>query len=149
MTFDSMDALKNYILLKSRTGIILAQEKVYQIIDRFVKQYYAEYNPVMYERTYQLYRSLVKTNVKQVGNGWVAEVYFDIDRLDYYMKTLHGVSYPNKGYSAEATLESAAHGSHGGKIPGTAIWDEPLKILSVEGYNMLKQALVSAGIPLQ
>lgn len=149
MTFDSIDALKNYILSRSGNAIRLAQERVYQVIDRFVKQYYAEYPPEVYERTYQLYRSLVKSDVKSTANGWVAEVYFDLDALDYHIKRLNGREYSNKGWSEEKTLSAAAHGSHGGYVSGTAIWDTPIGILNAQGYNMLKRALIDSGIPVR
>ena len=64
------------------------------------------------------------------------------------MKTIGGVTVPNKGWSEEKTLTAAAHGSHGGYASGTAIWDEPIGILSSEAYNILKRMLIDAGIPL-
>ena len=149
MTFDSMDALKTYIISRCGDAIQKAQEQVYQIIDRFVKEYYAEFSPTMYERTYQLYKSLVKSDIVSTGNGFTAEVYFDIGMLDYYMKKINGKEYPNKGWSEEKTLTAAAHGSHGGYASGTAIWDEPLQVLNTEAYNMLKRMLIASGIPLR
>lgn len=167
MTFDSLDAVERYISSKCGVAIKLAQERVYQVIDRFVKEYYGEFSPEVYERTYQLYQSLVKTDVKQSGNGWVAEVYFDSGLLNYSSKGLHkhpvsggymnpynhvvtndGVFKNPKG-SGEATLAAAAHGSHGGYKSGTAIWDAPMKILDKEALNMLKKALIDAGIPVK
>lgn len=167
MTFSSLDALKNYILSRSQTAIKLAQEKVYLIIHRFVKEYYAEYSPEVYERTYQLFRSLVKSDIRSTGNGWEAEVYFDATNLDYkikhltqwpvdggYMNPFNGAISPsgtfqNSKGSAEKTLYAAAYGSHGGKVGGTAIWADPLAILNTEAINMLKQSLIQAGIPVR
>jgi hypothetical protein len=149
MTFDSMDALKNYILSQSKIAVQLAQEKVFLIINRFVKEYYAEFSPAVYERTYQLFRSLVKTDVKSTGNGWVAEVYFDVNALDYHMKRVNGVEVPNKGWSEEETLAAAARGEHGGYKVGTAIWADPFALLDQQAINMLKQELINAGIPLK
>lgn len=168
MTFKSLDALENYILSKSGVAIKLAQERVYQVINRFVKEYYAEFTPEVYERTYQLFKSLVKTEVKQTGNSWVAEVYFDASNLDYKVKHLHGrpVSggfehpyvrgvvtsdgvFQNSKGDANKVLASAAHGSHGGYTSGTAIWDNPMNILNKEACNMLKKALIDAGIPVK
>lgn len=167
MTFDSIDALKSYILSRSQSAIIKAQEQVYQVIDRFVKEYYAEYSPDVYERTYQLYRSLVKSEVVQTGNGWIANVYFDLDTLDYqikhftryttdggYMNPYNGDvssdgTFSNPDGSAEKVMESAAHGSHGGYKNGTAIWDEPIALLNTEAYNILKRMLISEGIPVR
>lgn len=168
MTFDSLAALESYILSRSGVAIQLAQERVYQVINRFVKEYYAEFSPAVYERTYQLFSSLVKTGIKQTGNGWVAEVYFDASNLDYHIKHLHGQpvaggyrhpyvphvvtpdgTFQNPKGDAGKVLESAAHGSHGGYTSGTAIWDDPMKILNKEAYNMLKKALIDAGIPIR
>lgn len=167
MTFDSLDALKSYILSRSEVAIKLAQEKVYQVINRFIKEYYAEFSPDVYERTYQLFRSLVKTGVKKTANGWVAEVYFDASNLDYKIKHLHkhpvsggymnpynfdvtpDGTFQNPDGDANKVLESAAHGSHGGYTSGTAIWDDPLRILNKEAYGMLKKALIDAGIPIR
>ena len=167
MIFSSMEALKSYILSKSEVAIKLAQEKVYQVINRFVKEYYAEFSPEVYERTYQLFRSLVKTGVKRTGNGWVAEVYFDASNLDYKIKHLHGYpvsdgymnpfnrdissdgTFQNPKGDADKVLQAAAHGSHGGISSGTAIWDDSLIVLNAEAHSMLKKALIDAGIPVR
>lgn len=149
MTFKTSSEIENYIKSKMLSSIKMMQERIYQIINRFVKEYYSEWSPDMYDRTYQLYRSLVKSEIKPTKNGYEAYVYFDIDALDYAMKHLNGKTVSNTGYSEEKTLEAAAHGSHGGFKSGTAIWDEPIKLLTKNGYNMLKQMLVSNGIPVK
>ena len=170
-TFKNIEEIKKDVIRKSEPAIRVMQEKVYQIIDRFVKQYYAEYTPgdshkelekynaslgkftyastYTYERTYQLYQSLVKSRVVSSGSGFKAEVYFDVGKLDYYFKLVNGVQVHNKGWSEEKTLESAAHGHHGGQIAGTAIWDEPVVILNQQANEMLKRELIKAGIPLK
>lgn len=168
MTFNSLDALKNYILSRSGVAIKIAQEKVFSLIEDFLLKYYSEFSPEVYERTYQLLCSLVKTEVVSTGNGWVAEVYFDVGSLNYQTKGLHGHPvdggfehpyvrgvvtsdgiFQNSKGDAEKTFAAAAHGSHGGYISGTAIWDDPMKILNREAYHMLKQALIDAGIPVR
>ena len=150
MTFDSLDALKNYILSRSQVAIKMAQEKVFKIIEDFLLQYYMEFSPEVYVRTYQLLCSLVKTDIKQTANGWVAEIYYDVSRLDYSVKTLNGIgTWANKNWSEQQTLEAAAHGSHGGWVSGTAIWDDPILVLKKDGINILKQSLIAAGIPVR
>ena len=150
MTFTSVEALKSYILSCCAEAIEAAQQEVYLLIDRFLMQYYAEFDPVLYQRTYQLLHSLVKSSVKSTGNGYEAEVYFDVSMLDYSVKTLKGVgTWANKNWSEHETLSAAAHGSHGGYIGGTAIWDEPLQILDAKASEMLKRHLIAAGIPLK
>ena len=169
MTFNSFGELKNYILSKSQIAIRVAQEEVYGIIYKFVKQYYSEYDPSVYERTYQLLRSLVKTEVVPTDNGWEAQIYFDIGALDYTIKTFTKPEYywdetyhspfcsatstdgvfENPKGSGQKVVESAMHGKHGGKASGTAIWDESKRILDREAINILKKWLERYGIPLK
>jgi len=149
MIFRSITEFESYVKSKMPGAVQMAREKCFQIIDRFVKEYYAEYSPVMYERTYQLYRSLVKSEVRATSNGYECEIYFDASNLDYKIKTFNGVTYPNPRGDAGATLNSAAHGKHGGKASGTAIWDEPIAILSTEAVEILKSMLIASGIPIR
>lgn len=146
MVFKSESELKRFLLAKCRNALEKAQEQVYQIIDRFVKEFYAEFTPEMYERTYQLYRSLVKTDVEPVGNGYRAYVYFDLSSLDYVTG-----SRP----SGEQVMGAAEWGRHGAMglavadFKGTSIWHEPSEILNAEAINILKRMLISEGIPIR
>lgn len=145
MVFKSVEELKQYVLSRSSGAVQKATEEAYQVIDRFVKQFYGELSPSMYRRTYQLYSSLVKTGVESTGNGWVAHVYFDIGSLVYTTR-----SKP----SGAQVMGAAAHGGHGAQglhviAGGTAIWDEPIQILSTEAIEILKRMLIDAGIPIK
>lgn len=145
MVFKSVEELKQYVLSRSSVAVQKATEEAYQVIDRFVKQFYGELSPSMYRRTYQLYSSLVKTGVESTGSGWVAHVYFDIGSLVYTTR-----SKP----SGAQVMRAAAHGGHGAQglhviAGGTAIWDEPIQILSTEAIEILKRMLIHAGIPIK
>lgn len=167
MKFKNTEQLKKYLMSHMKNAIQKSQQQVYQILDRFMKEYYAEYDPIIYERTYQLYKSLVKTDVVQTGNGYKAYVYFDATNLDYQIKHFTQIqdvngymnpfthrfsesgTFANPSGDAEKTLESAMHGLHGGKIPGTNIWGESTVILHREMFNILKRMLISEGIPVK
>lgn len=145
MVFKSEAQLKSFLLSKCQNALIKAQEQVYQIIDRFVKEFYAEFSPEMYERTYQLYRSLVKSDIVPTGNGYKAEVYFDFSSLVYTS---------GSSPSGEQVMNAAAYGGHGAEglhiiAGGTGIWDEPKQILNAEAINILKKMLISEGIPIR
>lgn len=165
MTFNSIDELKNYILSRSKVAIEQAKEKVYDKIAEFLFKFYEEFEPDVYVRTYQLLCSLVKTDVKSTGNGWVAEVYFDLGALNYskrivpqgqpwssYAKPENTFHKENWGKENDAwVLETAMTGAlpHGGYAGGTAIWTESMKILNAEKRSLLKNALIDAGIPVK
>ena len=161
-SFKNFDSLKAHILSRSKIAILQAQEEVYKIIDGFLKQYYAEFTPEVYQRTEQLLYSLVKSEVSSTGNGWIAYVYFDFDLLDYSIKTFKDSFklYPNTykrndwTHGNDIAIASNAmegfdpHGfyRHGGK--NTAIWTESMMILAKEKHNILKEKLLNAGIPI-
>ena len=67
MRISNSQQLERVMKERLKGAIVSAQEKVYQVIDKFLKQYYAEYTPMQYDRTYQLLRSLVKSEI--INNG--------------------------------------------------------------------------------
>lgn len=145
MVFHSMSELKQYILSRSANALQKTVEQVYQIIDRFMKEFYAEYSPVMYERTYQLYRSLVKTDIESTGNGWKAYVYFDYGSLVYTT---------GSSPSGQQVMNAASYGGHGAEglhivAGGTGVWDEPKAILDSQAIEILKRMLIAEGIPIK
>ena len=162
MVFKNETELKKHILAKCKNAIIKSQAQVYQIIDRFVKQFYAEFTPEMYDRTYQLFRSLVKGDIKSTPNGYEAYVYFDVDMLDHYVHTIrvkksngktYTYSYSGKhDWSEEEILDNALTGNlpHGGfaGAGGQPIWTESLEVLNAEAIEVLKRMLISEGIPI-
>lgn len=146
MVFKNEEQLKNFLLQKCKNALIKSQEQVYQIINRFVKEFYAEYNPEMYERTYQLFSSLVKSDIIQTGSGYEAQVYFDLSSLDYVTGARP---------SGEQVMGAAEWGRHGAMglavadFKGTSIWHEQLEILNAQAINILKKMLISEGIPIR
>lgn len=147
MTFKNEAQLKSFLLAKCKNALIKTQEQVYQVIDRFVKEFYADYSPELYERTYQLYRSLVKSDIVQTGSGYRAYVYFDLGSLDY----IYGARP-----SGEQVMGAAAEGWHGadgllvkGGDTGVSIWNDPKEILDANAINILERMLKSEGIPIK
>lgn len=146
MVFKNEEQLKSFLLQKCKNALIKSQEQVYQIINRFVKEFYAEYNPEMYERTYQLFSSLVKSDIIQTGSGYEAQVYFGLSSLDYVTGARP---------SGEQVMGAAEWGRHGAMglavadFKGTSIWHEPLEILNAQAINILKKMLISEGIPIR
>ena len=103
MVFNNEKQLEKFLLKKCRLALIKAQEKVFRIIKDFLRQYYMDYDPASYERTYQLLQSLVQSRIVSDGKGYRAEVYFDLDSL----------SYAGGNPSGEQVMEAASQGLHG------------------------------------
>ena len=145
MVFKNESQLKSFLLNKCKNALIKSQEQVYQIIDRFVKEFYAEFSPEMYERTYQLFRSLVKSEIIPTSNGYKAEVYFDYSSLVYTT---------GSNPSGEQVMNAASYGGHGAEglhiiAGGTGIWSEPKYMLDSNAIGILKKMLISEGVPIK
>lgn len=145
MVFKNEKQLKNFLLEKSRLALLRAQDRVYVIIKQFLRQFYSEYDPVVYERTYQFLQSLVQSRVIKDRNGYKAEIYFN---LDYIYET-------GANPSGEQVMQAAEWGRHGAMglmvadFKGASVWHEPLKILNVEAINILRDMLIAEGIPIK
>lgn len=149
MVFKNEKQLKEFVLAKCKAAIAQAEERVYRVIDGALRQYYSEFKPDEYIRTEKLLHSLVKSDVKRVGNGYEAEVYFDEKQLNYQtgvVETQHGTGYATWG--ADEVLDTAMHGSHGGYIDGTAIWGTSHAVLG-DIYILIKKELIAQGIPIK
>lgn len=146
MFFKNEDQLKSFLMSKCQAALKNAQEKVYKIIDLHIQRFYADYDPVMYDRTYQLMHSLVKSNIRPTGSGYEAEVYFDLGSISYVTG-----AKPSGGQ----VMDAAAYGGHGAsglKVVyggGADIWQTPKDILDAEAINILVQELRVAGIPIK
>jgi hypothetical protein len=148
MVFKNETQLRNFLLAKCRNAVISAEEKVYQIIDECLQQFYSEFSPDEYIRTQQLLRSLVKSNVRQVGNGFCAEVYFDASTLNYVtgvIPTQNGVGYAT--WDGETVLRVAMESEvpHGGYASGTAVWTTSMARLG-NIFDLLRNELIAQGI---
>lgn len=158
MVFKNEKQLEKFLLQKCKTAVAGTEQKVHNIIDKCLKQFYAQFDPDEYIRTEQLLHSLVKSEVKKVGNGYEAEVYFDKDALNYatgYMPTQSG----RTGYATwdtDTILDVTMTGSysglpHGGYVKGTAIWTKSQATIATLGgvYEMLERELKLIGVPVK
>lgn len=149
MLFNSVEELKGYVLGKCAAAVANVEQKVHAVIDQTLAQFYGEFEPSEYIRTYNLVHSLVKTGVKSTGNGVEAEVYFDASALNY-ASPVQGKSgrYHEALYNGGQVLDMAMHGSHGGYTSGTAIWSVSQARLG-DIYALLIKELKAQGIPIK
>ena len=152
MTFKNEKQLKSFLLAKCKNAIVQAEEKVHRIIDDCLRQFYSEFNPDEYIRTSQLLHSLVKSGVKSSGNGFEAEVYFDVGLLNYDQGAvrLQSGGYGYATWDEETVLRVAMESDvpHGGYAGGTAIWTESIKRLG-DIWSLLEREFKVQGVPIK
>lgn len=151
MVFKNEKELERFLLEKCRNAVAQTEQKVYAIIKSTLVQFYNEFTPEEYIRTNQLLHSLVKTDVKKVGNGYEAEVYFDVSALNYQtgvVPTQHGTGYAT--WSGQTVLDVAMESGfpHGGYRDGTAVWTVSRRTLG-NIRELLKNNLIAQGIPIR
>lgn len=156
MVFKNEKQLEAFLLQKCKAAVAGTERKVHDIIDKCLRQFYTQFEPEEYIRTSQLLHSLVKSGVKKVGNGYEAEVYFDVDGLNYQngrIETKSGYGYAN--WDKDTILDVVMTGSysglpHGGKAGGTAIWTQSQAAINALGgvYEMLERELKMIGVPI-
>ena len=146
MTFNSIEEMKTYIINKSKGAVQQAKEFVFKTMEDVLIQFYEEYDPSIYNRTFQMLCCCVQTDVIPTANGWVAEIYFDSSKMNYTTD-----SQP----SGESVLEAAKFGRHGAMglavvdFKGTPIMEESVIRLSKKIYPLIKSALIANGIPVR
>lgn len=154
MVFKNEAQLKAFLMQKCKAAVAGTERKVFNAIERCLVQYYGQFTPDEYIRTRNLYNSLVKTDVKPVGNGFEAEVYFDLSALNYQTGLIEIQSTATTGrmgyatWTGEQVLESAMNGSHGGYEEGVAVWHKSMAMLG-DINKLLVQELKILGVPIK
>ena len=104
-----------------------AQLKAYDVVKDFMDTYYTEYTPKEYERTYQFYKSLVRSEIKKTRTGFACSIYIDTDSMDYlYHSGSEVMNMINRGFHADASMNKGSYQTPY-DIGGTAVWDESLE----------------------
>ncbi len=149
MVFKNRNELLDFLYNKAYDALKGAQVVVYDIIQDFIQQFYADYTPELYERTEQLLRSLVKGVIRPSAKGFVADVYFDLSSLNYIT---------GNQPTGEQVMEAAAQGLHGAigsnllyvhGDTGVGVWNDALQVLDAEAIRILRDRLVEQGIPIR
>ena len=131
--------------LTSKVGVAMegVKRKVADIFVRVVTQYYGEYVPKQYIRTFQIMQLATNlanaaVKVRQVGASF--EIYFDAGAM----------SHPTGNWSESRILDNVMlEGTHGNATSGgTAVWTQGVSILNPQIKSIVKQELIAAGIPI-
>lgn len=118
-TFKNMVELEKGLNTAMLFAIKKVQQQVYVVIQNFIKDYYHDYLPIEYHRTYDFFNSLTKSEIKKVSNGYECEVYIDTSQMDYYRhEAIEVVDMINRGFHADT-------GMNGGERIHNGIYSDP------------------------
>ena len=114
------------------------QEEIYDVIQKSINEYYREYTPSFYQRTYKFLNSLVKPKVEIKGNFIECEVKIDENYLRYhYPGSNFSYDYPATGndVASWANRDVPGAGNHGYTVDegrDIGFWDEGVQTLGGE-----------------
>lgn len=149
-TFKSEGELKAAMMKGAKTAVAEAQLTMYITMKKYLTKFYGEYHPKVSIRTMQLFGSLQKSGIIPTGNGFKAEVYFDLGMMHHLDSYVGQGGFPVRKHWSEGKIMSVAltEGTHGGRAPGTAIYTEGVAELDGKMFGELLKELIAAGLPI-
>ena len=107
-------------------------ERVYEILNYFLYEYYDSYDPVYYRRLHDFLHSAIRTEAKVVGNKVVASVYIDTDSMNNY--------YDATGVQVAQWANQGLHGGLDTNSNTPHVWDDTMRE-TIENGELLRLAL--------
>ena len=116
------------VAIQNACEILLAE------LQRLIRsEFYDQYTPKMYNRTYQFLESATK----EMMTDLCGRVFMDAGRMNYL----------EPHWTGEVQLEAANRGLHGGYIKREgAYWDSFMEYCNANALNILKQELRKQGL---
>lgn len=115
------------------------QKEIYDVIQESINEYYREYTPSVYQRTYKFLNSLVKPKVEIDGDTITCEVKLDEEYLRYHYpgnpSWKGNVPATGQDVASWANRDVPGAGNHGYTVDegrDIGFWDEGLQTLGGE-----------------
>ena len=156
----NMKELSKALEPKLKYALKQTRDIVNDCIQESINEYYKEKvfyegtsaTPEVYERTYKLMNSLVKTEIVKTGNTFSCQVKIDESYLNYEYPGNPDFRYNVPATGLDVLQWNAADGSHGGTVNGDwKIWDQAMTTLG--GKNGIMSILITnlkkTGLPIK
>ncbi len=143
-TIKSMSDLTKVIESRIQQALKMTQQEIFEVVQQHITDYYHEYSPRMYQRTWEFLNSLIKTEIVKSSNGISCSVEIDKDYLSY--------RYQGGATGLDVVTYANQH-SHGGVYDDDfgQFWDDAMAELGLEpGIKyLMKSNLKKCGVPVK
>lgn len=140
----SMDDLTRIVELRIQKALKMTQQEIFEVIQQHIADYYKEYTPYTYQRTWKFLNCLIKTEAVKSAHGISCSVEIDKDYLSY--------KYDNGATGLEVATYANQH-SHGGIYDDDfgEFWNDAMEELGLgAGIKRLMQCnLKKCGIQIK
>lgn len=147
----SMSDLIKIIESRIQEALKITQQEIFEVVQQHITDYYKEpvfkngtsAIPLLYDRSYKLLNSLIKTDIVKSGGTISCSVEIDPNYLDYHYMG---------GASGLDVMLSANDQFHGWSVEGDMrIWDDAMAELGLEpGIKyLMKKNLQKCGVPVK
>lgn len=137
----SMSDLMKILESRIQQALKMTQQEIFEVIQQHITDYYHEYTPHMYQRTWEFLNSLIKTNIVKTNGTISCTVEIDKDYLSYRYKG---------GTTGLEVASYANQHSHGGVYDDDfgQFWDDAMAELGLESgiKYLMKNNLQKCGI---
>lgn len=140
----NINDLNKIIEQRAAMAMKMAQKEIGECIQESIDEYYKEKVfrggtsaiPLIYDRTYKLLNSMVKTEIVKSGNTLSCQVGISDDYLNYKYPGTDG--WDGVDATGRDVLNwNSENGSHGGSVDGDwKIWEQAMQTLSGENGIM-------------
>lgn len=140
----NINDLNKIIEQRASMAMKMAQKEIGECIQESIDEYYKEKVfrggtsaiPLIYDRTYKLLNSMVKTEIVKSGNMLSCQVGISDDYLNYKYPGTDG--WDGISATGRDVLDwNSENGSHGGTVDGDwKIWEQAMQTLSGENGIM-------------
>lgn len=142
----SMNDLKKMLELRIQKALEMTQNEIWETIQSHIDDYYTEYKPSRYIRTFEFkLHSLIKTNIINNGGKLSCTVEIDPEYLHY--------TYPGDYMTGLGVAKLANQHSHGGIYDDDfgCFWDDAMEELGMEPgiLYIAKKNLQKCGVPVK
>ena len=147
----SMNDLNKILESRIKQALKMTQNEIFKVFQKYITEYYKEpvfrdgtsAIPMIYDRTYKMLNSLIKTDIVKNGNTLSCTVEIDPNYLNYkYIGGMSGLDI----------ILSANERFHGWSIEGDIqIWDDALAELGLKPgiLYLMKSNLKKCGVPIK
>lgn len=139
----SMNNLTRVVGLRVQQALKMTQQEIFETIQKHIIDYYHEFSPVMYERTWHFLNSLIKPEIVKSSNGISCSVEIDRDYLSY--------NYKGGATGLDVATYANQH-SHGGIFDDDfgQFWNDSMQVLGMRTgiLAIMKKNLKKCGVPI-